>query len=257
MVFHIGKELRISSWVKKFVTGPLQNLFEIDVLQFFEDAIISWGLPWDTNIYHVKRNESLPMSDLVPLLEPKMDQSYIHVEMLFDVPGGQPFYPRSVMEVFRDFEDGRASLIRSLTSEEKKCITLYGLPSNEWKTEERVRPVGRDQSSGVKVLRQPPKPKFGFHFAEKVMEEYDWLSFAASQGDGWLTSNASHFVDLYGFNLADRQRLFTIMNDLSTVHEVVTEATKNLQLKDEDGEDSEAVDDKDEGATICETCGES
>lgn len=47
------------------------------------------------------------------------------------------------------------------------------------------------------------------------------------------------------------------MNDLPTVHEVVTEATKNLQLKDEDGEDLEAVDDKDEGATICETCGES
>ncbi|KAK1400802.1 hypothetical protein POM88_000407 [Heracleum sosnowskyi] len=204
MVFHIGKELRISSWVKKFVTCPLQNLFEIDVLQFFEDAIISWGLPWDTNIHHVKRNESLPMSDLVPLLEPKMDQSYIHVETLFDVPGGQPFYPRSVMEVFRDFEDMRASLIRSLTSEAKKCITLYDLPNNEWKTKERVRHVGRDQSSGVKVLRQPPKPAFGFNFAKKVIEEYDWLSFAASQGDGWLTSNASHFVDLYGFNLADR-----------------------------------------------------
>ncbi|XP_065630747.1 PHD finger protein ALFIN-LIKE 4 isoform X1 [Quercus suber] len=119
------------------------------------------------------------------------------------------------------------------------------------------------------------------------MQEKDWLSLVAVHSDAWLLSVAFYFGARFGFDKADRKRLFTMINDLPTIFEVVTGTAKKQSkekssvsnhssnkpksgskgqrgsesvkfpkpTKDED-EVVDEEDDDEHGETLCGACGE-
>ncbi|KAF5766997.1 putative chromatin regulator PHD family [Helianthus annuus] len=204
------------------------------------------------------------------------------------------YNPRTVEEVFRDFKGRRAGMIKALTAEvedfyqqcdpEKENLCLYGFPSEQWEV----------NLPAEEVPPELPEPALGINFARDGMQEKDWLSLVAVHSDAWLLSVAFYFGARFGFDKADRKRLFNMINDLPTIFEVVSGAAKKNQkekiavsnhsstksksnskvrdpdsqgkypkqqpppppvMKDDDEEEEE--DDEDEhGETLCGACGE-
>ncbi|XP_057504837.1 PHD finger protein ALFIN-LIKE 4-like isoform X2 [Actinidia eriantha] len=143
--------------------------------------------------------------------------------------GGAPYNPRTVEEVFGDFKGRRAGMIKALTSDveefyqqcdpEKENLCLYGFPSEQWEV----------NLPAEEVPPELPEPALGINFARDGMQEKDWLSLVAVHSDAWLLSVAFYFGARFGFDKADRKRLFNMINDLPTVFEVVTGAAKKQQ----------------------------
>ncbi|GKV00834.1 hypothetical protein SLEP1_g13454 [Rubroshorea leprosula] len=200
--------------------------------------------------------------------------------------GGAQFNPRTVEEVFRDFQGRRAGMIKALTTEveefyqqcdpEKENLCLYGSPNEQWEV----------NLPAEEVPPELPEPALGINFARDGMQEKDWLSLVAVHSDAWLLAVAFYFGARFGFDKADRKRLFNMINDLPTIFEVVTGAPKKQgkekssvsnhssnksksnsrvresqvkyskasQPKDED-EDFDEEDDE-HGDTLCGACGE-
>ncbi|XP_010047516.1 PHD finger protein ALFIN-LIKE 4 isoform X1 [Eucalyptus grandis] len=202
--------------------------------------------------------------------------------------GGQ-YNPRTVEEVFRDFKGRRAGMIKALTTDveefyqqcdpEKENLCLYGFPNELWEV----------NLPAEEVPPELPEPALGINFARDGMQEKDWLSLVAVHSDAWLLSVAFYFGARFGFDKTDRKRLFSMINDLPTIFEVVTGSAKKqskekssvsnssnkskssskggqrasesvkyskpVQAKDEE----EVVDEEDEeehGDTLCGACGE-
>ncbi|KAL3497435.1 hypothetical protein ACH5RR_040167 [Cinchona calisaya] len=198
------------------------------------------------------------------------------------------FGPRTVEEVFRDFKGRRAGLIKALTTDverfyqqcdpDKENLCLYGLPDEQWEV----------NLPAEEVPPELPEPALGINFARDGMQEKDWLSLVAVHSDAWLLAVAFYFGARFGFDKADRKRLFNMINDLPTVFEVVTGSAKKqskekssvsnhssnksktnsaprgsdvqgkysrgvLKDEDEDGLDEE---EEDHGDTLCGACGE-
>lgn len=196
--------------------------------------------------------------------------------------------PRTVEEVFRDFKGRRAGLIKALTSDverfyqqcdpDKENLCLYGLPDEQWEV----------NLPAEEVPPELPEPALGINFARDGMQEKDWLSLVAVHSDAWLLAVAFYFGARFGFDKADRKRLFNMINDLPTVFEVVTGSAKKqskekssvsnhssnksktnstqrgsdtqgkfsrgvLKDEEEDGLDEE---EEDHGDTLCGACGE-
>ncbi|KAI5669645.1 hypothetical protein M9H77_19498 [Catharanthus roseus] len=138
----------------------------------------------------------------------------------------QQYSPRTVEEVFRDFRGRRAGLIKALSTDveefyqqcdpEKENLCLYGLPNELW---EVTLPA-------EEVPPELPEPALGINFARDGMQEKDWLSLVAVHSDAWLLAVAFYFGARFGFDKADRKRLFNMINDLPTVFEVVTGSNK-------------------------------
>ncbi|KAI3443590.1 hypothetical protein Pfo_000255 [Paulownia fortunei] len=199
--------------------------------------------------------------------------------------GGAHNSPRTVEEVFRDFKGRRNGLIKALTTDveeffqrcdpEKENLCLYGFPSEQWEV----------NLPAEEVPPELPEPALGINFARDGMQEKDWLALVAVHSDAWLLSVAFYFGARFGFDKADRKRLFNMINDLPTVFEVVTGAAKKqlkdkssvsnhsgsksksnsktgklskTQAKDEDeGLDEEEEEEEDEhGDALCGACGE-
>ncbi|KAM0039224.1 putative chromatin regulator PHD family [Helianthus debilis subsp. tardiflorus] len=204
------------------------------------------------------------------------------------------YNPRTVEEVFRDFKGRRAGMIKALTAEvedfyqqcdpEKENLCLYGFPSEQWEV----------NLPAEEVPPELPEPALGINFARDGMQEKDWLSLVAVHSDAWLLSVAFYFGARFGFDKADRKRLFNMINDLPTIFEVVSGAAKknqkekiavsnhsstksksNSKVRDPDSQgkypkqqpppppvmkdDDEEEDDDDEdehGETLCGACGE-
>ncbi|KAJ0458504.1 putative chromatin regulator PHD family [Helianthus annuus] len=203
------------------------------------------------------------------------------------------YNPRTVEEVFRDFKGRRAGMIKALTAEvedfyqqcdpEKENLCLYGFPSEQWEV----------NLPAEEVPPELPEPALGINFARDGMQEKDWLSLVAVHSDAWLLSVAFYFGARFGFDKADRKRLFNMINDLPTIFEVVSGAAKknqkekiavsnhsstksksNSKVRDPDSQgkypkqqpppppvmkddDEEEDDDEDEhGETLCGACGE-
>ncbi|KAL7100179.1 hypothetical protein ACP275_09G131400 [Erythranthe tilingii] len=139
------------------------------------------------------------------------------------------YNPRTVEEVFRDFKGRRTGLIKALTTDveefyqqcdpEKENLCLYGLPSEKWEV----------NLPAEEVPPELPEPALGINFARDGMQEKDWLSLVCVHSDAWLLAVAFYFGSRFGFDKADRKRLFNMMNDLPTVFEVVTGAAKPQQ----------------------------
>ncbi|KAK4483679.1 hypothetical protein RD792_010880 [Penstemon davidsonii] len=139
--------------------------------------------------------------------------------------------PRTVEEVFKDFKGRRNGLIKALTTDvedffqqcdpDKENLCLYGFPSEQWEV----------NLPAEEVPPELPEPALGINFARDGMQEKDWLALVAVHSDAWLLSVAFYFGARFGFDKADRKRLFNMINDLPTVFEVVTGASKK-QVKD-------------------------
>ncbi|KAL4583663.1 hypothetical protein LXL04_008245 [Taraxacum kok-saghyz] len=143
--------------------------------------------------------------------------------------GATPYNPRTVEEVFRDFKGRRAGMIRALTTDveefyhqcdpEKENLCLYGFPSEQWEV----------NLPAEEVPPELPEPALGINFARDGMQEKDWLSLVAVHSDAWLLSVAFYFGARFGFDKADRKRLFNMINDLPTIFEVVSGTAKKAQ----------------------------
>ncbi|KAJ8566127.1 hypothetical protein K7X08_037242 [Anisodus acutangulus] len=145
--------------------------------------------------------------------------------------GGAQYNPRTVEEVFRDFKGRRNGLIKALTTDveefyqqcdpEKENLCLYGFPSEQWEV----------NLPAEEVPPELPEPALGINFSRDGMQEKDWLNLVAVHSDAWLLSVAFYFGARFGFDKADRKRLFNMINDLPTIYEIVTGAAKK-QVKD-------------------------
>ncbi|RWR95615.1 PHD finger protein ALFIN-LIKE 1-like protein [Cinnamomum micranthum f. kanehirae] len=141
--------------------------------------------------------------------------------------------PRTVEEIFKDFSGRRHGIIRALTYDvddfytlcdpEKENLCLYGHPNENW---EVTLPA-------EEVPPELPEPALGINFARDGMNRKDWLSLVAVHSDSWLLSVAFYLGAR--FNSNERKRLFTMINDLPTVFEVVTE---RKHVKNKSGSDS-------------------
>ncbi|KAK8933457.1 PHD finger protein ALFIN-LIKE 8 [Platanthera zijinensis] len=206
--------------------------------------------------------------------------------------GGPGAYnPRTAEEVFRDFRGRRAGMIKALTIEvekfyqlcdpEKENLCLYGLPTETWEV----------NLPAEEVPPELPEPALGINFARDGMDEKDWLSLVAVHSDAWLLAVAFYFGARFGFDKEARKRLFSMINSLPTIFEVVTGTVKSQskektpngnskisksapkttlkQLsqhsqtnpptlsKVDDGSGEEDEEDEDEhGSTLCGACGD-
>ncbi|XP_011047497.1 PREDICTED: PHD finger protein ALFIN-LIKE 2-like [Populus euphratica] len=128
--------------------------------------------------------------------------------------------PRTVEEIFKDYSARRSALVRALTIEadevyiqcdpEKENLCLYGHPTESW---EVTLPA-------EEVPPELPEPALGINFARDGMSRKDWLSLVAVHSDCWLLSMAFYFGARLNRN--DRKRLFSMINDLPTLFEIVT-----------------------------------
>ncbi|XP_042033489.1 PHD finger protein ALFIN-LIKE 4-like isoform X2 [Salvia splendens] len=193
-------------------------------------------------------------------------------------------YPRSVEEVFKDFKGRRVALVKALTTDveefyqqcdpERENLCLYGHPHGEWEVNLPVE----------EVPPELPEPALGINFARDGMQEKDWLALIAVHSDSWLLSVAFYFGARFSIDKADRKRLFSMINELPTVFEVVTGAAKKLQKekspvsnsssksksnskpvkvskpqpKNEEEEEEELDEEEDDehGETLCGACGD-
>ncbi|KAK4591255.1 hypothetical protein RGQ29_021448 [Quercus rubra] len=198
------------------------------------------------------------------------------------------YNPRTVEEVFRDFKGRRAALIKALTTDvedfyqqcdpEKENLCLYGFPSEQWEV----------NLPAEEVPPELPEPALGINFARDGMQDKDWLSLVAVHSDAWLIAVAFYFGSRFGFDRADRKRLFNMINELPTIFEIVS-GTAKKQSKEKSSvsnhsgnksksnskaraleapkypkatptkEEDEVVDEEDEdehGETLCGACGE-
>ncbi|XP_009596494.1 PHD finger protein ALFIN-LIKE 4-like [Nicotiana tomentosiformis] len=209
--------------------------------------------------------------------------------------GGEQNNTLSVKDVFQDFKGRRAALIKALTTEveeffkqcdpEKENLCLFGLPNEQWEV----------NMPAEEVPPELPEPVLGINFARDGMQEKEWLSLVAVHSDAWLLSVAFFYAARFGFDKSDRKRLFNMINDLPTVYEVVTGATKKQQkekstvsnhrsnkskpnskkkaaesqgkftkllqkYEEEEEEEEEGLDEKEDeevqGETLCGACGE-
>jgi hypothetical protein len=136
--------------------------------------------------------------------------------------------PRSVEEIFKDYSGRRAAIVRALTYDvddfygacdpEKENLCLYGHSSETWEV----------NLPAEEVPPELPEPALGINFARDGMDRKDWLTLVAVHSDSWLLSVAFYFGARLNRN--DRKRLFSLINDLPTVFEVVTDR-KSLKEK--------------------------
>ncbi|TMW99831.1 hypothetical protein EJD97_001891 [Solanum chilense] len=196
--------------------------------------------------------------------------------------GGAQYNPRTVEEVLKDLKGRRAGLIKALTTDveefyqqcdpEKENLCLYGFPSEQWEV----------NLPAEEVPPELPEPALGINFARDGMQEKDWLALVAVHSDAWLLSVAFYFGARFGFDKADRKRLFNMINEVPTIYEIVTGAAKK-QVKDrsssvsnhssnksksnsklgkyakvevKDEEDGLDEEEEEHGDTLCGACGE-
>ncbi|CAN1218285.1 PHD finger protein ALFIN-LIKE 5 [Linum perenne] len=160
---------------------------------------------------------------------------------------------------------------------EKENLCLYGFPSEQWEV----------NLPAEEVPPELPEPALGINFARDGMQEKDWLSLVAVHSDAWLLSVAFYFGARFGFDKADRKRLFNMINELPTIFEIVSNPAKKQSkekssisnhsstksksnskgakeeeevLDDEEEEEEEDEGDEEDedehGETLCGACGE-
>lgn len=185
--------------------------------------------------------------------------------------------PRSVEDIFKDYNARRTGLVRALTYDvdefyslcdpEKENLCLYGHPNESW---EVTLPA-------EEVPSELPEPALGINFARDGMKRRDWLSLVAVHSDCWLLSVAFYFGAQLNRN--ERKRLFSMINDLPTLFEVASgrksvkdkpsmdsgSKSRNSTKRSLDGsirnsnpkllEESYGEDEDEHGDTLCGSCG--
>lgn len=146
--------------------------------------------------------------------------------------------PRTVEEVFKDYRGRRAAIVRALTTEvdrfyslcdpEKENLCLYGYVNESWEV----------NLPAEEVPPELPEPALGINFARDGMNRKDWLSLVAVHSDAWLLAVA--FYHGARFNRNERKRLFSMINDLPTVFEVVTDRKQTKEKTNSDNSGSKS-----------------
>ncbi|KAG8374414.1 hypothetical protein BUALT_Bualt11G0129300 [Buddleja alternifolia] len=141
--------------------------------------------------------------------------------------------PRTVEEIFKDYSARRAGIVRALTYDvdefyalcdpEKENLCLYGHPNETWEV----------NLPAEEVPPELPEPALGINFARDGMNRRDWLSLIAVHSDCWLLSVAFYLGARLNRN--ERKRMFSMINELPTVFEMVTE---RKPVKDKPNADS-------------------
>ncbi|KAE8689079.1 PHD finger protein ALFIN-LIKE 8 [Hibiscus syriacus] len=110
----------------------------------------------------------------------------------------------------------------------KDVIVNFGFAksSGTWKRGCSRLVVSRASAAKIAVPPELPEPALGINFAKDGMQEKDWLSLVAVHSDSMLLAVAFYFGARFGFDKADRKRLFNMINDLPTIFEVVTGVAK-------------------------------
>ncbi|WOL15613.1 hypothetical protein Cni_G24394 [Canna indica] len=103
-----------------------------------------------------------------------------------------------------------------LCDPEKENLCLYGYPNETWEV----------NLPAEEVPPELPEPALGINFARDGMAEKDWLALVAVHSDAWLLAVAFYFGARFGFDQEARRRLFTMINNLPSIFEVVTESAK-------------------------------
>ncbi|KAE8812110.1 PHD finger protein ALFIN-LIKE 8 [Hordeum vulgare] len=147
---------------------------------------------------------------------------------------------RTPEDVFRDFRARRAGMIKALTTDvekfyqqcdpEKENLCLYGLPNETWEV----------NLPAEEVPPELPEPALGINFARDGMDEKDWLSLVAVHSDAWLLAVSFYFGARFGFDKESRKRLFSMINNLPTIYEVVT-GTAKKQVKEKHPKSSSKI----------------
>ncbi|XP_062187080.1 PHD finger protein ALFIN-LIKE 2-like [Phragmites australis] len=180
--------------------------------------------------------------------------------------------PRTVEDIYKDFNARRAGLVRALTSDveefyglcdpEKENLCLYGLPNGGW---EVALPA-------EEVPPELPEPAVGINFARDGMHRRDWLSLVAVHSDAWLFSVAFFFGARLNGN--ERKRLFSLINEHPSVYETMVERKQreNKSGVDNSGKSTKRAndghtknlrptvvddgfeDDEEHSETLCGTC---
>lgn len=140
--------------------------------------------------------------------------------------------PRTVEDIFKDYNARRSALVRALTKDvndfysqcdpDKENLCLYGHPNESWEV----------NLPAEEVPPELPELALGINFARDGMQRKDWLSLVAVHSDCWLLSVAFYFGARLNRN--ERKRLFSLINDLPTLFEVVT---GRKPIKDKPGVD--------------------
>ncbi|OQU77499.1 PHD finger protein ALFIN-LIKE 1 [Sorghum bicolor] len=144
--------------------------------------------------------------------------------------------PRSVDDIYKDYRARRSAILRALTHDveefyalcdpEKENLCLYGYANEAW---EVALPA-------EEVPTELPEPALGINFARDGMNRRDWLALVAVHSDSWLVSVAFYYAARLNRN--DRKRLFSMMNDLPTVFEVVSGGVKQSKERDRSSTDN-------------------
>jgi hypothetical protein len=128
-------------------------------------------------------------------------------------------HPRSVDEIYEDFNNRRSALVKALTQEvddfykqcdpENENLCLYGNPDGSWDV----------ALPAEEVPPELPEPALGINFARDGMDKKDWLKLVAVHSDAWLLSVAF----FYGakLNKLEREKLFKNINGRPTVFETL------------------------------------
>ncbi|XP_021989569.1 PHD finger protein ALFIN-LIKE 3 [Helianthus annuus] len=190
-----------------------------------------------------------------------------------------PRNPTTIEEIFRDYSACCAGLVRALTHDadtffalcdpDKDNLCLYGYPNGSWEVTLPTENVPSDI----------PDPVLGINFARDDMDRKDWLLAVAIHNDSWLISMAFFYASWLSLNAADRNCLFTSINNLPTVYEDVKEwlvvqdksseasgsRSRIPQKRSSDGqskstsnmvEESHAENEEEHKVTLCGSCGE-
>ncbi|KAK1628397.1 hypothetical protein QYE76_002712 [Lolium multiflorum] len=133
---------------------------------------------------------------------------------------------RTPEDVFHDFRARQKGLLKAFTTDvdkfylmcdpEKENLCLYGLPNGSWEV----------NLPAEEVPPELPEPALGINFARDGMDDKDWLSLVAAHTDSWLLSVAFYFGARFGFDQDSRKQLFTMINSVPTIFEVVTGTDK-------------------------------
>lgn len=128
--------------------------------------------------------------------------------------------PRTIDEIFRDYRGRRVGLVKALTVEvetffkqcdpEKDNLCLYGCPDESWEV----------NLPAEEVPPELPEPALGINFPRDGLERREWLSLVAVHSDVWILAVASFYAARFDKN--DRKRLFSMINELPTILEVVS-----------------------------------
>eukprot|EP01018_Ginkgo_biloba_P033515 Gb_25088 [translate_table: standard] len=139
--------------------------------------------------------------------------------------------PGTVEKVLQDFKGRRDGIIKALTIEidefyalcdpEKGNLCLFGYPDGSWDVN---RPADE-------LPPELPEPLLGINFVREEMDKNEWISLVAAHSDAWLSAVWSYIGARSGFHKNERNRLFSMINEFPTIHEI-TVSFLEKQIKD-------------------------